>query len=478
MSIFIRRKPAPYDRLLRSAKIDTKFYEFFDQRHVLEKFPRADLALIERLGRAITKRRKYFKYREQHRQKLSQQRRPDLVVSTGGETSGPGRKEEDGPSVHEKAIEVVSDIWTTSLVQSSGANQSTTASTLFVPVTAPLNTQSFDQQSDAGTQTSYGTVSSIRPDRLSLPPLPRSSDGGREFECPYCFTICQLRSLDPDKQEKEWKRHLLTDLQPYICTFGNCSKKDALFERRRDWISHELHSHRTQWYCNAPSHRAYESQETFQTHMKDEHRESFEESQLEALAKMVARPAVDLKFSCPLRCSDRVETFSIDKFEAHLGRHLEIIATFALPLNDPSRTPPKSTPDGSILTQGAVQDNSSDSEIIPSVDEDETLISDVDRSSPAASLYSLQDEEWGFLHMEAEPSVPSGEVSSLGQEIRIENISDWLEVDGQSQFLAKLDTTKHPGTTQWILEFPKFLELTEGKISFLLLEGLRQFSIT
>lgn len=232
MSIFIRRKPAPYDLLLRSVNIDTKAYELFDKRHVLEKFPRADPALIERLGMAISKRRKYFKYREQHRQKLSQQRRPNPAISAGGESSVPGPKGEDGLSFHEKPKEPVSDTWTTNLLQPSIVDHSTTPSTLFVPNTAPLNAQSFERQSDAGTQTSYGTVSSIRPDRLSLPPFPRASDGSRVFECPYCFTVCQLRSLDPDEKKKEWERHLLTDLQPYICTFGNCSEKDVLFERR------------------------------------------------------------------------------------------------------------------------------------------------------------------------------------------------------------------------------------------------------
>ena len=498
MSIFIGRKPAPYDLLLRSANIDTKSYELVDKRHVLEMFPRADPALIERLGRAISKRRKYFKYREQHRQKLSQTRRPNRAISAGGESGVPGRKGEDGLSFHEKAKDVVSDMRTTNLLQPSVVDPPTTPSTLFVPNTAPLDTQSLDQQSDAGTQTSHGTVSSIRPDRLSLPPLPCSSDGNREFECPYCFTICHLRSLEPDEREKEWKRHILRDLQPYVCTFGNCSEKDALFERRSDWISHELHSHRIQWYCNAPKHRVYESQETFKTHMRDEHRDSFEESQLEELARMVARPAVDLKFSCPLRCSDRFESLAIDELEVHLGRHLEIIATFALPLIDPRPTPPKSTLDSSIVTKGAVQDSSSDSEIIPAVDEDDSFSEDDnssdseiipavdeddsssedDKSSPATSLYGPLCEEWGSFHIAAEPPVLSGEISSLGRETHIENLNDWLEVESQSQLLADLDVEKHPGTTEWILEFPKLIELMHGDITFLFLEGLRQYSST
>ncbi|KAL8994643.1 MAG: hypothetical protein Q9169_005444 [Polycauliona sp. 2 TL-2023] len=470
LSVFIRRKPAPYDRLIKSANIDTRCYEFFDESYVRDKFPKADRQLVERLGKAISKRRKYFIYRAQHRQKLAQQQRPDQALSGRG-PKGPVWKGDDGISVQGKTIQVARDTWAPSLVQSSVAKQSTTASTLFVSNIASLGVRTSDQQSDAGTQTSYGTTaSSTRPDRLSLPPIPHSSEGHRQFECPYCFTICQVRASDPDQREKEWKRHLLADLQPYVCTFGNCSKKDSLFERRRDWISHELHSHRTEWYCNTPGHQAYGSKEIFQNHMRDEHKASFDEDQLESLAKMVARPAMELKYPCPLCCSDKPETFPIDKLEIHLGRHLEVIASFALPRNDPDHTSPTSTPDGSNVTRAAIHDTSSDSDVL-SFSHGAEVASDVEEESLPDSL-GQEHEDWGFLPLQAEPSGPLGEINALRQETHVDETDDWDDVDTQSHFLAAVQVSKHPGTTQWIVEHPTFIKFLEGKMNFLLFQGL------
>ncbi|KAL8809033.1 MAG: hypothetical protein Q9200_003777 [Gallowayella weberi] len=367
VSIIIRRNPAPHDRLIKSAKIDTSFYEFFDERHVLEKFPTADPILVERLGRAIWRRRKYFKYREQHRQKLSRQTPLQSLTPVGQEIKTPSRRQEDPePSAHGGGAKAGSKAQAPSLVQPSVTKQSTTASTLLLPNTTPHNVYNLDQQSDAGTQTSYGSDFSRQRDKVALPPIPRSSEGGPEFECPYCFTICHLRGSDSVKRNKEWKRHILRDLQPYICTFGGCSKKDALFERRRDWINHELHSHRTEWYCNVAGHSAYESKKKFQDHMRSEHIESVDERQLDTLTKMVARPAVDLKFSCPLSCTDIPLELTIDKLEAHLGGHLEAIASFALPTN----VNESHGSDGSAVTQNAIRQERNNSETTESLNED------------------------------------------------------------------------------------------------------------
>ncbi|KAL8806059.1 MAG: hypothetical protein Q9182_001591 [Xanthomendoza sp. 2 TL-2023] len=381
VSIIIRRNPAPHDRLIKSAKIDTSFYEFFDQRHVLEKFPTANPLLVERLGKAISRRRKYFKYRELHRQKLSRQTPLQPITPAGQEMKTLSLQEGPELPAHGGRAKAGSETQAPSLVQPSVTNQSTTASTLLVPNTTPLNVHNLDQQSDAGTQTSYGSAFSGQRDKLALPPIPRSSDGGREFECPCCFTICHLRASDAARRNKEWKRHILRDLQPYICTFGGCSKKDTLFERRRDWINHELHSHRTEWCCNVAGHSAYESKEKFQDHMRSEHIESVDERQLDTLTKMVARPAVDLKFSCPLSCSDIPLELTIDKLEAHLGRHLEAIASFAL-LTSGNESYGS---DGSVATQNAIRQEKNNSETTESLNAD-------GMNSDLGSMTLFQDE--------------------------------------------------------------------------------------
>ena len=81
LSIIIRNGNLSQDRFLKSSKTDVSYYEPYDEQHVKNKFPEASEELVERLGRANTRRRQYLKYREQHHEKLSAPRRNLLVSS-------------------------------------------------------------------------------------------------------------------------------------------------------------------------------------------------------------------------------------------------------------------------------------------------------------------------------------------------------------------------------------------------------------
>ncbi|KAK3361346.1 hypothetical protein B0T24DRAFT_685015 [Lasiosphaeria ovina] len=65
------RNPAPHDRFARSKLTDTSPYEAFDIEYVKSMLARHtyDQDFIERLGKANSHRRLYFKYRESHRDK-------------------------------------------------------------------------------------------------------------------------------------------------------------------------------------------------------------------------------------------------------------------------------------------------------------------------------------------------------------------------------------------------------------------------
>ncbi|KAL8725718.1 MAG: hypothetical protein Q9181_006306, partial [Wetmoreana brouardii] len=390
ISVIIRKDQAPSDRMIKAAKIDTSFYEFFDERHVLEKFPTADTSLVKRLGNAISRRRKYFKYREEHRQKLSQQKQSAGIVGHNNKVNHPVFEERRDLPLDNIAQQRTHEGQAPSLVQPSHTKESTTASTFYARDVSALRMEKTDQISEAGTQTSFGSTSSMQNDSLAIPPPPDSALSGKEFECPYCYTICCLRASDTWQQRREWERHVLRDLQPYICTFGGCSEMNTLFERRRDWIAHELQSHRTEWCCNTPEHPIYDSRTEFQSHMNRQHVGSFDMDQLESLTNMVARPALSLNFSCPLCCSDRFVNLSIDRLEKHLGRHLELIATFALPSNG-TKSP---TSRDSIVTGGAIMNDASSSGITGSVNENKPIdTTDASTSSQAFSEVLVEVEE-------------------------------------------------------------------------------------
>ncbi|KAF3017131.1 hypothetical protein E8E14_010089 [Neopestalotiopsis sp. 37M] len=65
--------PAPHDQFQsRAGAIVSAYYEPWDVRHVQEKFRDVDPIIAERLGRAITIRRQYFRYRKEHHDKLAE----------------------------------------------------------------------------------------------------------------------------------------------------------------------------------------------------------------------------------------------------------------------------------------------------------------------------------------------------------------------------------------------------------------------
>ena len=330
ISIIIRQRPTPHDRNTKAFKIDTSFYEVFDKAHVKEKYPDAKEALTERLGLANSRRRKYFKYREQHRQKLSRQDPTKNAPPAGiSDRDGHNQVNQDMPPGEQKTAPSV--VQPVSEIQPSATVQSTRASTFHAHDISPINIHTLEQRSEAGTNTTFGSVSSSsRQERLTIPPIPESAQDGRDFECPYCYTICCLKYSANHRQEREWRRHVLRDLQPYICTFGGCCQADTMFERRRDWFGHELQVHRVEWCCNTPGHQSYSTRDEFRIHL-DRHDEIYDDDQLGLMIDMFKRPAMQSTFACPICKDDRYRSLGVDRFEEHLGRHLELISTFALP---------------------------------------------------------------------------------------------------------------------------------------------------
>ena len=82
------RNPARHDEMKESISTSTHHFEKFDIDHVQHKFPGARQYLHERLGRAISKHRQYFKYREEHHSKLTEglddekDERPSTIASS------------------------------------------------------------------------------------------------------------------------------------------------------------------------------------------------------------------------------------------------------------------------------------------------------------------------------------------------------------------------------------------------------------
>lgn len=159
------RNPAPHDRWMRYNSTDSSAFEPHDIDNVKSRFPKVSDDLAERLGRANSMRRQFFKYREEHREKL-----------------GVGLLPDDSNTVIESTV--------ASSLRTAAKSTAFNASAIMAE----------DEISDGGrTQTSFAT--SFRGDggKPRIPALPSGCTFDEPFERPFCFYIIAI----PNRQK--WK---------------------------------------------------------------------------------------------------------------------------------------------------------------------------------------------------------------------------------------------------------------------------------
>ena len=262
MSMLIR-KPAQHDMLIGSRMDDLAQFELYDQQHVRDLHPKTEEHIGQRLGRAITRRRKYLFYRERHHKKL------------------------------EEGIEDV-----------QGIQRATTRSVLSETTATDFNAPSIDFEetslnSDIS-QTSYAP-SLIDGGRVTIPPPPRDVVGGKPFECPYCLFVINIRST------RSWNRHLFKDIKPYVCTFHDCSMPDRLYDSRREWYYHETTEHGREGFACSLCRKPLESTKQYERHVA---------RHLEELAL----------FALPRTESDYAEDDNDDLFDARISTsHTDVV---------------------------------------------------------------------------------------------------------------------------------------------------------
>jgi len=167
ISMVIRR-PLPSDRHVRSTQINVQYFAEYDRRYVCDKFPTAEPEMIDRLSRGVTRRRQILKYRKLHNESIQ-------------------------ASITTTAPAMLSDIRLKGLSKAPSSHIATsTKATTFVP---PTDMVVEEVQSLADTESSYHSASSEQ-EVINIPPRPRGPDGEEleEFECPYCYIICEIKS--------------------------------------------------------------------------------------------------------------------------------------------------------------------------------------------------------------------------------------------------------------------------------------------
>ena len=170
------------------------------------------------------------------------------------------------------------------------------------------------------------------------------------------------------------RKHVFSDLQPYVCTYSDCELHDYMFESLGDWFNHESQTHRVEWSCNTETHECISDTEEFLNHMRTVHSEPLDLTQLLSLRRGFQRHTNVNSGTCTL-CGEYAR-----KLKTHLARHLERLALFAIPQTDYMAALEEGDTSSNAARQGIRASSSTGSTKIASTSSIPESDSDVERS--------------------------------------------------------------------------------------------------
>ncbi|TGO51259.1 hypothetical protein BCON_0165g00090 [Botryotinia convoluta] len=322
------------------------------------RLPDASLTLLNRLVEAAVFRRRKLEYRKRHKEKLKQgverSFASDLVLPLIPKDTvirQAGAQHRGTPILRQQASSARGSI---STMQYSATEASSVNRLKFASYPKSVAISGITRSAVA------------RREQLDIPAPPSKSEGEvKEAICPYCFRIV-------DKEEMiqaRWKRHVLRDIEPYVCLFDGCNKSTEYFATVEDWVNHMQWQHAVVWCCQVPGHEStvYRSEEEFKHHLREEHKNAFNETQLSMIVKKASQPVSDLFASsalasngneneshtagacplCPFSVDIQEHNASPGSLEVakaslpvskelcdHIAAHMEAIALLSLPERD------------------------------------------------------------------------------------------------------------------------------------------------
>lgn len=130
-----------------------------------------------------------------------------------------------------------------------------------------------------------------------------------------------------------FRKHVLHDLRPYVCTFPNCDL--AMYSDSDAWFQHELDDHHLEWSCQLCSHQPVDSAEKYEVHLQKSHKDLLGRMNMNTFVQSAKRSvkAINLS-SCPFcdpPLGEEHLLLETSSFKAHVTRHMEQLALFAIP---------------------------------------------------------------------------------------------------------------------------------------------------
>nr|XP_036574590.1 uncharacterized protein CTRU02_15443 [Colletotrichum truncatum]KAF6781042.1 hypothetical protein CTRU02_15443 [Colletotrichum truncatum] len=281
------KSPAPHDQLMAADLTDTSAFEEVDIQHVKAKFPIIEEYLAQRLGRAISRRRQYLKYREARH----------LGRSHGVGLHGDTKRREVEPSTIDSST------------------------TLHVNQEPSFGSSDDDTQSDEEASQASNSVSPTSSETLDIPSMPDEGANG-PFQCPFCYCSIIIPSSET------WKKHVLSDLRPYTCLAEKCLAPEHEFSRKKEWMQHMLQNHLRIYRCPYGCASNFHSQTESKAHLMETHEVTVPERSAEDLVELSSHPLPsDVQTKCPLCPKDLT---SLEEYQHHVGNHQQELALFVL----------------------------------------------------------------------------------------------------------------------------------------------------
>lgn len=344
------RQPAPMDRIKDRTTEETSLYQGHDILHVRSKFPQLNDKVATRLGKLITMRRQLLRYRKQHQER---QKAGEIALRHETPLSETPKRSQAPSSI---------DPSKKSSNKYTGASKATTNR---MDPLSPWTESGLYAPSETESNATLAASDATAEICIWIPPRPKGDSGESLtfFRCNYC-------SLDIQNVQSDsvWKRHVLKDLAPYACTFPDCELSDHAFDKRDDWYIHEMQKHRVDFFCNDHGHNPFTDQDAFFAHMKESHEMDLRESRnIQLMLQNFRLPTASSGGRCNL-CGAMTASF-----KAHVSRHLEQIALFAIPREDY----PSDDDDPQTRVEDTERSNASSSAIETSTKADEHLHQDL-----------------------------------------------------------------------------------------------------
>lgn len=171
---------------------------------------------------------------------------------------------------------------------------------------------------------------------FELPPPPELKMGEREKACPYCCLVLPHETYNQKKGYKYWRRHLVEDMQPYICLFSHCNSGGKTYHTFAEWQMHLKRPHFGGWTCplqheddTTVNGFTYETEAECENHLSFEHPE-LDNDQIQDALRMAGQQAT-LPKQCFVCFKEFPDTTDIVVVYRHIASHLQSIFVLALP---------------------------------------------------------------------------------------------------------------------------------------------------